>query len=99
MNKRCDYLEEVADFLGATFHQDMGSPEEALDEFIEECYKEALLTTLKDCEEFLRNDWTNEEKESFIQNKAEIYFPAIGLTPLQWLNKVVEQLRAAVKTK
>jgi hypothetical protein len=94
-----DYLEELEDFLGGTFHQDISSPEQALNEFINEVSKECLLSTMKDCEKFLNSNLTKQEKESFIQNNAEVYFPAIELTPLQWLNKLVQQMKEAVKTK
>ncbi|MGN7287489.1 contact-dependent growth inhibition system immunity protein [Shouchella rhizosphaerae] len=94
-----DYLEELEDFLGGTFHQDRSSPEQALNEFINEVSKECLLSTIKDCEKFLNSNLTKQEKESFIQNNAEVYFPAIELTPLQWLNKLVQQMKEAVKTK
>ncbi|MEB5482073.1 contact-dependent growth inhibition system immunity protein [Shouchella clausii] len=94
-----DYLEELEDFLGGTFHQDIGSPEQALNEFINEVSKECLLSTIKDCEKFLNSNLTKQEKESFIQNNAEVYFPAIELTPLQWLNKLIQQMKEAVKTK
>ena len=45
-----NYLEELEDFLGGTFHQDMISPEQAIDEFINEVSKECLLSTIKVCE-------------------------------------------------
>ena len=53
MDERYDFLDELENFLGATFHQDIQSPEHALDEFIEEISKEGLLFTVKYCEEFL----------------------------------------------
>jgi CdiI immunity protein len=99
MDESYDYLEELEDFLGGTFHQDISSPEQALDEFINEVSKECLLSTIKDCEEFLNSNLTKQEKENLIQNNSEIYFPAIELTPLQWLYKLVEQMKEAVKTK
>lgn len=83
---------ELEEFLGGTFHQDINSPEEALDEFINEVSKECLLSTIKDCEKFLKSNLTGEEKEDFIQNKVEIYFPSIDLTPLEWLSKIVVQM-------
>ncbi|WP_369900735.1 contact-dependent growth inhibition system immunity protein [Bacillus manliponensis] len=99
MNESYDYLEELEDFLGGTFHQDISSPEQALDEFINEVSKECLLSTIKDCEEFLNSNLTRQEKEDLIQNNTEIYFPAIELTPLQWLGKLVAQMQEAVKIK
>ncbi|MGQ4665270.1 contact-dependent growth inhibition system immunity protein [Metabacillus halosaccharovorans] len=99
MDEIYDYLEELEDFLGGTFHQDISSPEQALDEFINESNTECLQSTIKDCEEFLTSNLTKQEKESIIQNNAEIYFPAIELTPLQWLTNLVEQLKEGLKTK
>ncbi|MBO2535695.1 contact-dependent growth inhibition system immunity protein [Rummeliibacillus suwonensis] len=99
MDESYDYLEELEDFLGGTFHQDISSPEQALDEFINEVSKECLLSTIKDCEKFLNSNLTKQEKEDFIQNNTEIYFSAIQLTPIQWLCKAVEQMQEAVKIK
>lgn len=82
MDESYDFLDELENFLGATFHQDIRSPEHALDEFIEEISKEGLLFTVKYCEEFLNSDQTKEEKEDIIKCNAEIYFPTIGLPPI-----------------
>ncbi|MBG9446403.1 contact-dependent growth inhibition system immunity protein [Cytobacillus firmus] len=92
-------LEELENFLGGIFNQDISSPEQALDEFLNEASRECLLSTIKDCEMFLNSNLTKQEKEDFIQNNTEIYFPAIEITPLQWLCKLVEQLQGAIKTK
>ncbi|WP_110926644.1 contact-dependent growth inhibition system immunity protein [Bacillus massiliglaciei] len=99
MDETYDYLEELEDFLGGTFHQDISSPEQALDEFINEASIECLLSTIKDCEKFLNSNLTKQEKENIIQNNAEVYFPAIELNPLQWLNNLVEKMKEGVKTK
>ncbi|MFD2657677.1 contact-dependent growth inhibition system immunity protein [Gracilibacillus thailandensis] len=99
MDEIYDYIEELEDFLGGTFHQDISSPEQALDEFINEASIGCLLSTIKDCEKFLNSNLTKQEKENIIQNNAEIYFPAIELTPLQWLNNLVEKMKEGVKTK
>jgi hypothetical protein len=47
----------------------------------------------------LNSNLSDKEKEEFIESNAEIYFPSIGQTPIQWLTNVVEQLKNAVKTK
>ncbi|MFB1052080.1 contact-dependent growth inhibition system immunity protein [Paraliobacillus sp. JSM ZJ581] len=98
MDETYDYVEELEDFLGGTFHQDISSPEQAIDEFINEASIECLLSTIKDCEKFLNSSLTKQEKENIIQNNAEVYFPAIELTPLQWLNNLVENMKEGVKT-
>ncbi|TCN26338.1 contact-dependent growth inhibition system immunity protein [Mesobacillus foraminis] len=99
MDEQYDFIVEVEDFLGGTFHQDISSPEQALDDFINEANKECLLFTIKYCEEFLHSELTKQEKERIIQDNAEIYFPATEFTPLQWINKLVEVIKKAVKTK
>ncbi|MGM0748661.1 MAG: contact-dependent growth inhibition system immunity protein [Bacillota bacterium] len=91
-----DILEELSDFLEGTFHQDMGSPEQALEEFIAESSKECLFFTITFCEEFLNNDISDQEKESFIKSNSEIYFPAIDLTPVQWLKRVITEIKDAI---
>ncbi|MDR4938253.1 contact-dependent growth inhibition system immunity protein [Rossellomorea marisflavi] len=99
MDETYDFLEELENFLGGTFHQDISSPEQAIDEFINEASIECLLSTIKDCEKFLNSSLTKQEKENIIQHNAEVYFPAIELTPLQWLNNLVENMKEGVKTK
>lgn len=97
MDQSYDFLEELEEFLGGTFHQDINSPELALGEFIKDSSKECLQFTVKYCEEVLRSELTIHEKEKFIQNNVDIYFPAIELTPLQWLIQLVELMKEAVK--
>ncbi|APH69321.1 MULTISPECIES: contact-dependent growth inhibition system immunity protein [Bacillus] len=96
MYENYDTMEELSDFLEGTFHQDMGSPEQALKEFIAESSKECLVFTIKFCEEFLNENISDQEKESFIKSNTEIYFPAIDLTPLQWLKKVITEIKEAI---
>ncbi|MCY9674458.1 contact-dependent growth inhibition system immunity protein [Bacillus pumilus] len=99
MNESYSYLEELEDFLGGTFHQDIHSPEKALNEFNHLASKECLLSTIKDCQDFLNSTITLQEKESFIENNVEIYFPEISLNPLQWLNNIIEKMKEEVKMK
>ncbi|WP_240486217.1 contact-dependent growth inhibition system immunity protein [Bacillus haynesii] len=47
MQDNYDIFEELSDFLDGTFHQDMGSPEQALNEFISESSKECLAFTIQ----------------------------------------------------
>lgn len=96
MQDNYDIFEELSDFLDGAFHQDMGSPEQALNEFISESSKECLAFTIKFCEEFLNSDISDQEKEDFIKSYSEIYFPAIRLTPIQWLKSVIEQIKEAI---
>ncbi|MPQ26512.1 hypothetical protein GA512_16050 [Bacillus paralicheniformis] len=85
MGDNYDVCKELSDFLDGTFHQDMGSPEQALYEFISESGKECLAFTIEFCQEFLNSDISDQEKKDIIKSHSEVYFPAIGLTPIQWL--------------
>ncbi|QXE01503.1 contact-dependent growth inhibition system immunity protein [Terribacillus sp. DMT04] len=90
-------LEELFQFLAGNFHQDIESPELALDEFLAETPQKAIEQTVVICEEFLNSELTNQEKEDIIQSSAEIYFPAIGHSPMGWLREVVEQLKSSLE--
>ncbi|OIK22640.1 contact-dependent growth inhibition system immunity protein [Bacillus amyloliquefaciens] len=72
-----DSLEELSDFPDGTFHQDMDSPKQALEDLITKASKECLVFTIKFCEEFLKSDISELEKESVIKSNSEINFPAI----------------------
>ncbi|MEI4804554.1 contact-dependent growth inhibition system immunity protein [Bacillus sp. FJAT-51639] len=91
--------EELGDFLAGTFHQDMESPEEALNEFIMEVTKICIENTRNDILSFLNSNLTDSEKEEFIKYNAYIYFPALNLTPVEWLKHTLEILKEAIKNK
>jgi len=90
---------ELKNFLGGTFHQDIESPESALNEIIEEEDRQWLLEIISHIDEFIQSSITEQEKNEFIQNYAEIYFPALGVSPIEWLKKVATQLKEAVQEK
>ncbi|ENQ3106447.1 hypothetical protein SAMN04488168_10496 [Bacillus sp. 491mf] len=91
--------EELGDFLAGTFHQDMESPEEALNEFIMEVTKICIENTKNDILSFLSSNLTDSEKEEFIKYNAYIYFPALNLTPVEWLKQTLKILKEAIKSK
>jgi chromosomal replication initiation ATPase DnaA len=91
--------EELSNFLGGNFHQDIESPEQALQDYIKRQNKKWMQILIDCAENFLNSNLSDKEKEEFIESNAEIYFPSIGQTPIQWLTNVVEQLKDAVKTK
>lgn len=93
--------EPVFQFLAGTFHQDIESPEEALEELLTEESKEYLESAIVFLTDFIGSEYSDIEKNEYIPSCADdgVYFPAIGLEPLQWLNQVIEQIKEAVKTK
>ncbi|PQZ54182.1 hypothetical protein CQZ94_18345 [Bacillus sp. MYb209] len=64
MNDKDYIYEELSDFLDGTFHQDMGTPEKALHEFIEEAHKVCIENTIKYITAFLNSDPSTEKKKN-----------------------------------
>ncbi|OOM11717.1 contact-dependent growth inhibition system immunity protein [Clostridium saccharobutylicum] len=92
-------IETLENFLGATFHQDINSPEEALNEYIEEEEKKWIIDLINNAELFLNSSMSDESKNNFIEENTEIYFPAINLNPLEWFYNVIKKLKEQVKNK
>lgn len=85
----------VFQFLAGTFHQDIDSPEDALQELLREESKEYLEYAVAFLTEFIQSNYSDIEKNDYIEYCADgVYFPALELTPLQWLNNVIEELKA-----
>lgn len=76
----------VYQLLAGEFHQDAGSPKEALQELLTEESKEYLESAIIFLTDFIHSEYSETEKNDFIQTCADgVYFPALGLTPIQWL--------------
>ncbi|MFJ7829373.1 contact-dependent growth inhibition system immunity protein [Peribacillus sp. NPDC046944] len=93
--------EPVFQFLAGTFHQDIDSPEVALQELLTEESIEYLKSAIVFLTDFIRSSkYSDIQKNEYIQTCADgVYFPALGLQPLQWLYQVIEQIEEAVKEK
>ncbi len=91
--------EELGDFLAGTFHQDIESLKFAINEFINEVTNICLENTIEDITAFLQSGLSVHEKEEFIIYDTEIYFPALNLTPIKWLEQIIELLKRALKNK
>ncbi|MDR3598047.1 contact-dependent growth inhibition system immunity protein [Clostridium sp.] len=83
-------FEELKDFLSGTFHQDISSSESAIKEYAIEVGQEYTLFIVKCIKEFLNSNFTEEEKNNFIERNTELYFPAIDMTPVEWLEGVMK---------
>lgn len=95
MIKSDDY-EEVKNFLAGTFHQDIEEPMEALREYIEAVDSQWLLYLSKEIERFLISELSECCKEEFIQECTCIYYPAIGLKPIEWLTDVLGEIKKSI---
>ncbi|MGE7184032.1 contact-dependent growth inhibition system immunity protein [Peribacillus sp. NPDC006672] len=91
--------EPVFQFLAATFHQDIESPEEALEELLTEESKEYLESAIVFLTDFIVSEYSDIEKNEYIKFCADgVYFPSLGIEPTQWLYQVIEHIKEAVKT-
>lgn len=68
-----------------------------MEEFIKETTQFGIIQTIEHCVTFLDSNLTDHEKEKIIQTNTEIYFPAMGLSPLEWLSEVVVQLKVSTQ--
>ncbi|MDG5471419.1 contact-dependent growth inhibition system immunity protein [Jeotgalibacillus sp. ET6] len=92
--------EPVFQFLAGTFHQDIHSPEEAIVELLTVESKEYLESAIVFLTDFIQSEYSDTEKNDYIQLCADgVYFPAVGLEPLQWLDQIIEIIKEAVKSK
>ncbi|MEG7333999.1 contact-dependent growth inhibition system immunity protein [Bacillus sp. 0102A] len=86
-------------FLGGHFHQDIESPENVLDEYLNESSQKLKERDLIALTEFVNSDYSEEDKIEFIEEAADgIYFPEDDITPLEWFKQVIEQIKEHLKT-
>lgn len=86
-------IEELEIFLGGTFHQDIKEPEDALLNYISSVGSDWLEKLSTMIEEFLDSKLSDDEKAEFITKNTDIYFPAIGMSPVEWLYAVLSTIR------
>ncbi|MGF4037770.1 contact-dependent growth inhibition system immunity protein [Bacillus subtilis] len=94
---------EVSDpvfrFLGGHFHQDIESPEDALNKYLNEASQKLKERDLIALTEFVNSNYSEADKNEFIEEAADgIYFPEDDITPLEWLKQVTEQIKEQLKT-
>lgn len=79
-----EQYEDVFQFLGGTFHQDIESPEHAFEEFLRETSRVYLKDSVLFLKEFINSALTKEEKNSFIEKSAQ--------EPIDWLKGITLQI-------
>ncbi|MCR9037739.1 contact-dependent growth inhibition system immunity protein [Bacillus sp. L381] len=86
-------------FLGGHFHQDIESPESALDEYLNEASNKLKKRDVRALTEFVNSDHSEADKIDFIEEAADgVFFPEDGITPLEWLKQVTEQIKQHIET-
>ncbi|MCY9187739.1 contact-dependent growth inhibition system immunity protein [Bacillus mojavensis] len=89
--------EPVFQFLAGTFHQDIESPDDALQELLTEESKEYLEYAIVFLTDFIESEDSDKEKNDYIQSCADgEYFPAFNLEPIEWLKNVIVQIKKSL---
>ncbi|ALS84275.1 contact-dependent growth inhibition system immunity protein [Bacillus subtilis] len=91
--------EPVFQFLGGIFHQDIETPESALDEYLEEIPKEEQETDIAALKDFINSDYSDEEKNDFIDEAADgVDVLSYGVSPIIWLEQVIQKIEKNIET-
>ncbi|PJZ00513.1 hypothetical protein CPT06_11890 [Bacillus vallismortis] len=91
--------DSVFGFLGGYFHQDIDSPDTALDEYLEEIPKEEQETDIAALKDFINSDYSDEEKNDFIDEAADgVDIRSYGVSPLVWLEQVIQKIEKNIET-
>ncbi|WP_338733275.1 contact-dependent growth inhibition system immunity protein [Bacillus sp. SG20033] len=91
--------DSVFGFLGGYFHQDIDSPESALDEYLEEIPREEQETDIAALKDFINSDYSDEEKNDFIDEAADgVDIRSYGVSPLVWLEQVIRKIEKNIET-
>ncbi|MCY7782508.1 MULTISPECIES: contact-dependent growth inhibition system immunity protein [unclassified Bacillus (in: firmicutes)] len=94
---------EVSDpvfrFLSGFFHKDIYSPESSLDEYLIEIPKEKQENDVVALKEFIKSDYSDEEKNDFIDETAYgVDILSYGVTPIIWLEQVIQKIEKNIET-
>lgn len=91
INKQQD---PVFQFLAGTFHQDIESPDDVLQELLTEESMEYLEDAIVFLTVFIESEHSDNEKNEYIQSCVDgVYFPAFNLEPIEWLNTLIVQIK------
>ncbi|MEK3804277.1 contact-dependent growth inhibition system immunity protein [Bacillus sp. FSL K6-1234] len=91
--------DSVFGFLGGYFHQDIDSPESALDEYLKEIPKEEQETDIAALKDFINSDYSDEEKNDFIDEAADgVDVLSYGVSPIIWLEQVIQKIEKNIET-
>ncbi|MDU0156413.1 contact-dependent growth inhibition system immunity protein [Bacillus cabrialesii] len=91
-------FEPVFQFLGGIFHQDIETPESALDEYLEEIPKEEQETDIAALKDFINSDYSDEEKNDFIDEATDgVDIRSYGVSPLVWLEQVIQKIEKNIE--
>ncbi|MFP7692919.1 contact-dependent growth inhibition system immunity protein [Bacillus subtilis] len=94
-----EIYEPVFQFLGGIFHQDIETPESALDEYLEEIPKEEQETDIAALKDFFNSDYSDEEKNGFIDEAADgVDVLSYGVSPIIWLEQVIQKIEKNIET-
>ncbi|MFN2748023.1 contact-dependent growth inhibition system immunity protein [Bacillus sp. z60-18] len=84
----------VYQFLGGIFHQDIESPESALEEYLDQVSQKEQEDDVIALTEFINSEYSEEEKNDFIEEAADgVDFLSYEVAPLMWLKQVTQKIK------
>ncbi|OAZ67427.1 uncharacterized protein SRCM100169_01133 [Bacillus siamensis] len=88
----------VFQFLGGIFHQDIDTPESALEEYLAEIPKKEQENDVVALKTFINSDYSDEEKNNFIDESADgVDINSYGLSPILWLGQVIQKIEKNIE--
>lgn len=87
-----EYMEKLKSFLAVNFHQDFESEEEAIKEILQDYSDKSLNKIFESIDWFLKADVPLRDKNKFIENETYVDFEKLGVTPVQWLESLLNKL-------
>ncbi|WP_144664912.1 contact-dependent growth inhibition system immunity protein [Bacillus velezensis] len=90
--------EPAFQFLGGIFHQDIDTPESALEEYLEEIPKKEQENDVVALKAFIKSDYSDEQKNDFIEETADgVDINSYGLSPILWLGQIIQKIEKNIE--
>lgn len=86
--------EELSQFLSSYFHQDIETPLQGLEEFLQESNIDTRKQVIDTLNQFLSDNISEKEKEDFIKNHCELNFNHLNMKALEWLDGLYKTLKS-----
>ncbi|AHK48296.1 MULTISPECIES: contact-dependent growth inhibition system immunity protein [Bacillus] len=91
--------EPVFQFLGGIFHQDIDTPESALEEYLAEIPKKEQENDVEALKAFINSDYSEEQKNVFIEESADgVDINSYELSPILWLRQVIQKIEKNIES-
>ncbi|MEC1262991.1 contact-dependent growth inhibition system immunity protein [Bacillus swezeyi] len=87
----------VYQFLSGIFHQEIESPESALEEYLDEVSKKEQEDDVIALTDFMNSQYSEEDKNDFIVEATDGVDFSYEVSPLIWLKQVTQKIENNIK--